>query len=410
MTHLLLIIIYLAFVSLGLPDSLLGASWPAMYPDLGLPVSAAGILSMMIAGSTIVSSLLCDRLARRYGTEKLTLGSVLLVATGLLGFSVSNSFLWLILFTVPYGLGAGSIDAALNNYVALHYTNRDMSWLHCMWGVGASLGPVIVGQVLAHGKSWKLGYRYVGLLELGIAVLLVISLPVWQQVEERRRMQAKGTTKSEKAAKARAAREAAAAEPSKPLRLRDTVRLACAPSVLIAFFCYCGIEQTAGLWASSYLVLRGGLDKDMAAGFAGLFFMGITAGRFLTGFLAMKLNHKRLMLLGLGFLAAGVCALFVAQEQGVALLGLAMIGFGCAPLYPSMIHATPLLFGKEHSQAMIGVQTAAAYVGTCLIPPLFGLLSRYLGLGLFPFYLLALLVLMAVVLLHILKQKKESFD
>ena len=372
MVQLLLAVIYLAFISLGLPDSLLGAAWPSMYTAFGVPVSWAGVVSVIISLGTIVSSLQSDRLTRLLGTGKVTAISVGMTALALLGFSASRSFWMLCLWAVPYGLGAGSVDAALNNYVALHYTSRHMSWLHCMWGVGASLGPYIMGYALSGGQGWAMGYRYIALLQAGLTVILVCSLPMW---------------KSRPGRQAEGGRDAA-------LPLRQVMAIPGAKEVVATFFCYCALEQTAGLWAGSYLVLQKGIPAATAARFAGLFYVGITVGRAASGFLTLRLNDTQMVRLGQGILAAGLAALLLPLPETAALAGLVLAGLGCAPVYPSIIHATPVHFGAERSQAMIGVQMAFAYTGTCLMPPLFGLLADVFGSALYPFYLLALLVLM----------------
>lgn len=376
MFQLLLAIIYLAFISLGLPDSLLGSAWPAMYQELAVPVSYAGGISMIIAVGTIVSSLQSDRFTRKFGTGKITAFSVLLTAVALFGFSISHSYIALCLWAVPYGLGAGSVDASLNNYVALHYESRHMSWLHCMWGVGASLGPYVMGYTLSGGQSWTMGYRYIAVLQITLTVILFFSLPLWH-----RKQQANMDTVQTE-------------ESSKPLSLREVIRIPGAREVMITFFCYCALEQTSGLWASSYLVLRHGLSADTAAGFASLFFGGITVGRALSGFLTMKFNDMQLIRLGQGVISLGILLLLLPAGKESALLGLVLIGLGCAPVYPSIIHSTPEHFGAEKSQAMIGAQMASAYVGTCLMPPLFGLIANHTSAALLPVYLLLILALM----------------
>ncbi len=374
MFHLLLAVVYLAFISLGLPDGLLGAAWPSIYPALGVPVSYAGAVSMTIAAGTIISSLLSDRLTRLLGTGKVTLVSVAMTAAALFGFSFSHSFLLLILWAVPYGLGAGSVDAALNNYVALHYASSHMSWLHCMWGIGAAAGPYIMGYALAGSQGWNAGYRYVGLIQLILTAILLASLPFWKKRP--------GT-----------AEEAAS---SKPLTLPEILRIPGAKPVLICFLCYCGLEATASLWASSYLTLHRGIAPETAASMASLFFLGITAGRAASGFAAMKLRDAQMIRLGLMLIGAGLIILLIPGPAVLAAAGILLVGLGCAPIYPCIIHSTPARFGADKSQAMIGVQMAAAYVGSCLVPPLFGLIAGNVSVGLWPVYLLALLVLMSV--------------
>ena len=374
MIQLLLPIIYLAFISLGLPDSLLGSAWPSLYPVLGVPVSSMGLLSMLTSLGTIVSSLQSDRLTRTFGTGRVTAFSTALTALALFGFSVSRSFWMLCLWAVPYGLGAGSIDAALNNYVALHYKSRHMSWLHCMWGVGTVISPMLMSRALSAGQGWSSGYRTVACLQTVIAAILFCSLPLW-----------KGRTVS-----------ADSPEPdAKALRLGEVFRIPGAKEVMACFFCYCALETTAGNWASSYLTLTKGVPAETAAAFAGLFYTGITVGRALCGFITFKLNDTQMIRLGQGVLAAGVAALFLPAPRILALAGLVLIGVGCAPIYPSIIHSTPDHFGADKSQAVIGIQMASAYVGNLVMPPLFGLIANRITPALFPVYLLVLLGIMA---------------
>lgn len=372
MVHLLLAVIYLSFISLGLPDSLLGSAWPSIYPQLNVPVSYAGIISMIIAAGTILSSLQSDRLTRALGTGRVTAISVAMTAVALYGFSVSGSFWQLCLWAVPYGLGAGSVDASLNNYVALHYASRHMSWLHCMWGIGASLGPYIMGLALTGGRGWNMGYRTIALMQLGLTAVLVLSLPLWKRGQE----------------------ETDAAGGGRAMTLPEVAALPGVKQVMAAFFCYCGVEQTTGLWAASYLVLSRGLEADTAASLAGAFYVGITLGRGVCGFLTLRFTDVQMVRLGQGILALGVLALLLPLGVWSAAAGLVLVGLGCAPVYPSLIHATPDHFGAEKSQAVIGVQMASAYVGTCLMPPLFGWIAQRIGTGVFPAYLLLLLVMM----------------
>ena len=376
MIHLLLAVIYASFISLGLPDSLLGSAWPAMYPQLGVPVSYSGIVFMIISVGTIISSLQSDRLTRRLGTGKVTAFSVAMTAAALLGFSVSHEFWQLCLWAVPYGLGAGSVDASLNNYVALHYESRHMSWLHCMWGVGAAAGPYIMGRVITGGGTWNGGYRCIALIQIALMAVLLLSLPLW-----------KGRPQAE---------NAAGAADAKSLSVREAVKISGVKNVLICFFCYCALEQTTGLWASSYLTLYKGVPAETAASYASMFFIGITAGRALNGFAAMKLNDVQMVRMGELIIACGVVVMFLPLGAGVSLAGLVIIGLGCAPVYPCLIHATPEHFGADRSQAVIGIQMACAYVGTSLMPPLFGLIAGHITVALLPVYLLVLLALMSV--------------
>lgn len=390
MIHLLLAIIYLAFISLGLPDALLGSAWPSMYTQFHVPVSYAGIISMIITGCTIISSLMSDRLTRAFGTGKVTAVSVALTSTGLLGFYSSDSFTALCLWAIPYGLSAGSIDAALNNYVALHYTSRHMSWLHCMWGIGASTGPYIMGYVLSGGRSWNIGYLWISFLQIVLTAILFFSLPLWKKVSR-----AAGKTVDSDAADAGSEAESSGADTSGPvLTLPQILRISGAKEIMVTFFCYCALEQTAGLWASSYLVLHHGLDAKTAAGYASLFYVGITVGRALNGFLTIRFDDTRLIRLGQSIILAGIIIVLLAFGSVPALFGLIIIGLGCAPIYPCIIHSTPAHFGADKSQALIGVQMASAYVGSTLMPPIFGWIANHISIRLFPVYLLGILLLM----------------
>lgn len=376
MTSLLIVIIYLAFISLGLPDGLLGSAWPVMYGEFVVPVSYAGIVSTIICVGTIISSLQSDRLTRKLGTGKVTALSVATTAIALFGFASSHSFFAVCLWAVPYGLGAGCVDAALNNYVALHYESHHMSWLHCMWGLGATVGPYIMGWVLTGGHVWNLGYKYVGIIQIVLTGILIFSLPLW-----------KGRTVQNQDG------EEVEME-SKALSLPEIIRIPGAKEIMVAFFCYCGLEQTAGLWASSYLVLQRGIDVETAARFASLFYLGITIGRGICGFITMKLNDRQMIRLGFGIIGIGIAILILPLGETMALIGLVMVGLGCAPVYPCIIHSTPEHFGAENSQAIIGVQMASAYIGSASLPPLFGLIANHVHPGIYPFYLAVVLILM----------------
>ena len=370
MASLLLPVIYLAFISLGLPDALLGSAWPSMYTELGASLSWAGIVSMIISVGTIVSALCSERLNLRLGTGGVTFLSVMLTAVALLGFSLSTSFWQLCLWAVPYGLGAGSVDAALNNYVALHYESRHMSWLHCMWGVGASIGPVIMGRALA-GGTWQGGYRTIALLQFALTAVLLLSLRLWKRPQAN----VEGAD-------------------FKPHPIPELLRRPGVPQVLLCFFCYSALEATAGMWAASYCTLVRGIDAETAARWASLFYVGITIGRGVCGFLTMKISDQNMIRLGQALIAAGVVLILAPLGQGTLFAGLITVGLGCAPIYPSIIHETPVNFGRDVSMSMTGLQMATAYVGSCLMPPLFGLLAQYVTPTLYPWFLAVILALM----------------
>ncbi len=379
MTTLLLIIIYFAFISLGLPDSLLGSIWPIAHRELGVPLAWSGPIFMIISLGTVVSSLFSDRLTRRLGAGLVTVLSIALTALALFGFGISTSYWMLCLWAVPYGLGAGSIDAALNNYVALHFKSRHMSWLHCMWGIGASTGPYIMNMILTQGGTWHQGYQTISLIQLILTAVVMLSLPLWKK---QRLVSDANTTNSN--------------SPSHALSLREIFALRGAKEVMITFFAYCALEQTAGLWASSYLSNFRGIDPVTAAGYASLFYLGITGGRAISGFITFLLNDSQMIRLGQGIAALGLLLLLFAPIDALSLAGLVIIGLGCAPIYPSIIHSTPAHFGTDKSQAVIGVQMASAYLGNVFMPPLFGLIARYTSIALYPVYLILLLILMII--------------
>ncbi len=391
MVSLLLSIIYLAFISLGLPDSLLGSAWPVMYEELSVPVSFAGIISMIIAIGTVISSLFSDSLTKKIGAGKITAISVGMTAFALLGFSFSNSFWMLCLLAIPYGLGAGSVDAALNNYVALHYASRHMSWLHCMWGVGTVIGPNIMSYALTDGQSWNTGYRYVSFIQIALTVILIISLPLWKK---------KAIGKEEP--------KENNSEYTKPLSPLKTIRILGAKEIMLTFFCYCAVEQTAMLWASSYMNLHNGMSPELSALCASIFFIGLTVGRLINGFLTFKFNDTQMIRIGQTLIVVGAIALLIPLGNIVSIIGLIIIGLGCAPIYPCIIHATPDHFGADKSQAMIGVQMASAYIGTCLMPPLFGLIANHINVALLPIYLLVLTLVMIIVHEKLIKKTTRN--
>lgn len=365
----LLIIIYVAFISLGLPDSLLGSSWPTIYEQMNVPISYGGIVSMVISGGTILSSLFSGKVIKKLGTGWTTAISVLMTAIALLGFSVSNSYWMLCLMAVPLGLGAGSVDAALNNFVALHYEARHMSWLHCFWGIGATTGPVIVSACLKAGGDWQTGYGVISLLQFALVFVLFCSLPLWKKAGEKSE-----DVREEKEAK-------------KETSTLALIKIKGAKAALISCFFYCALEASAGLWGSSYLVMVKGVSVVKAAKWISLFYFGITFGRFLSGFLTMKLSNKQMVRLGQLIGMVGVACFFMPFGVYMQLAGLFFLGLGCAPIYPCLLHETPNNFGAEVSQGMMGLQMACAYVGTTFMPTLLGFLAKHVSYKLYPVYL-----------------------
>lgn len=373
MFSFLLPVIYIAFISLGLPDSILGAAWPVMGAELNAPLEACGIISMIIAGGTIVSSLMSDRLTRRFGAGLITSASVALTAAALFGFSIAPNYSALCLLAVPYGLGAGAVDSALNNFVALHYKARHMSWLHCFWGVGASSGPYIMAFYLTGNAGWHGGYRAISFIQVVLTALLIFSLPLWKKVSDQSESDSVNEAIESKSAK----------------KNSEVIKIRGVPYILIAFFCYCAMELSTGLWASSYLVTFRNVEPDLAARFASFFYLGITGGRLLNGFVAEKLGDRNMIRIGACTAAAGiVMVLLPFSFDYSALAGLIVIGLGCAPIYPSIIHATPDNFGRSNSQAIVGLQMASAYTGSTLMPTFFGVIASKAGIGIYPLYLM----------------------
>lgn len=388
MAGLLLTLIYICFISLGLPDSLLGSAWPMLHTEINVPVSFAGIISMIISVGTIISSLMCDQIQRKYGTGKITAVSIALTAIALFGFSMSTEFWMLVLWAIPYGLGAGGVDAVLNNYVALHYKSQHMSWLHCMWGLGASISPYIMSFSLIRLDSWNYGYLIVSIIQIVLSAFIFTSLPLWN--------------KAEKLSVENIEIECDAP----PLTFREVFSIAGAIPCFLAFFGYCALEMTTSLWASSYLVETKGISPEAAAGFASMYYIGITVGRGINGFLAMKFNDRFLVRLGLGIIGTGILLVILPFHSVLSLIGFVVMGLGSAPVYPCIMHMTPDIFGKDKSQRMIGMQMAFAYMGFLTVPPLFGIIANHISIALLPVFVLVLLVIITFMHEMLLKKTK----
>ena len=399
MFSLLLLIIYLSFVSLGLPDAVLGAAWPIIHEEFGVPISFSGSIYMLISCCTILSSLKSESLRLRFGTGKITAFSVLLTAVAIFGFSISPSLSVMLFFAIPYGLGAGSVDAALNHYVAVHYSGRSMNWLQCMWGIGAALGPYILGFVLQRGESWRSGYLVLSMIQATLTIILFLSLGLWGKEEKKEKTEEKKT----------------------PMSFRQILSITGAKECLVSFFLYCAIEQTLGLWSGSFMVYSLKIEAKLAASFVALFYFGITFGRFLAGILAAKWQDEALILGGCGILFLGLVLLFCSMvpSQEVKLFGmelrqllvicaLLLSGLGCAPIYPAIIHSTPRNFGAENTSALIGKQMAAAYIGSMSFPPFFGVLAKIFGTGLFPFFSAVLFFGMLFMYRNLLYKTREK--
>ena len=397
MIHLLLAVIYVSFISLGLPDSLLGAAWPSIYQGFGVPVSYSGVIFCIISVGTVLSSLQSDRMTRRFGAGGVTAISVAMTAAALFGFSISTQFWMLCLWAIPYGLGAGSVDAALNNYVALHYRSRHMSWLHCFWGVGAMAGPLIMSQYMSLGVDWRMGYLTVAIIQFVLVAVLIATLPLWDKVAE------KTSQKKQEA-------DANGENPGEPEREADLdppiasgkggflapLKIKGAKIALISFFLYCGVEITLGLWGSSFLITEKGIDAAAAAQWVSLYWGGLTVGRLVSGFLAIRFNNQQMIRIGEFTVLLGVVCLLLPSPQFVCLIGFILVGAGCAPIYPCMLHETPVRFGKEDAQSMMGFQMAVCYTGSTLLPPFFGLVATKVNVGLLPVFLLVYIVIMLV--------------
>ena len=375
MLTVLLVIIYIAFISLGLPDAIMGSAWPMIHQDLNVPISVAGAVTIVVSCGTVVASFFSGRCIRKFGTGVVTVVSIALTAIGLIGVYFSTNFVWMCVLGVPLGLGAGAVDAALNNFVALHYKAKHMNWLHCFWGIGATAGPLIMSFYLLRGMSWRMGYITIGILQVILVVCCFFSLPLWRRFEEA---------------------QPADADEKADISLKKLVTIPGAKPALVAFFCYCSVEVVAGLWASSYLVMSRGVAPEHAARWVSIFYLGITIGRLVAGFVAIKLNNKMMMRIGQLLSLVGVGIMMLPFSNLFQLIGLVCLGIGCAPIYPAMLHETPNRFGKEISQGIMGIQMAVAYVGILVMPPVAGVLMRAVSFSLLPYILCGLVLIMFI--------------
>lgn len=376
MLILLLVIIYIAFISLGLPDSILGSAWPMIHQSLNVPTSYAGISTMIVSCGTIISSFFSAKLIKKFGTGKIVAVSVLMTAVSLLGISFVPDFIWVCVLGIPLGLGAGAVDSALNNFVALHYKAKHMNWLHCFWGIGATTGPFIMSIFLLRKNGWRMGYATIGIIQLTLTACLIISLPLWKKFE---------TTNNQ------------AESVKSDIKLSTIIRIPGAVPAFIGFFCYCALELTTGLWGSSYLVICKGLQAGRAAQWVSLYYLGITTGRFISGFMAIKFNDKNMIRIGQVICICGAILLLIPASAYFQLAGLVTIGLGCAPIYPAMLHETPNRFGKELSLGIMGIQMAVAYVGSTFMPPLFGFIANTFNFNILPYFQLAIVAIMLII-------------
>jgi len=340
--------------------SLLGSAWPAVSGFLNVPLHYAGYISIIITGGMAIAAILIGRTVRRFGTVAVITASVLITASGLMLFSFSNTFFFICLCAIPLGLGAGSIDASLNNYVALHYKARYMSWLHCFWGVGASIGPIIMSSFLLRNNSWNLGYRTVSIIQFCLVLLLFISIPLWEKNKVKNPVQ------------------------HHSVKFTELSQIAGFKEAIVVFLCFSTIEVITGLWGASFLVTEKNISPEVAAKWIALFYIGITSGRFISGFISMKLNNRQMIRLGQTVIGCGIVFLVLPFGNTMLLPGLFMIGLGCAPIYPSLLHQTPANFGEKYSQAMMGIQMGCSFFGATILPPLFGQVASRVGFSIFP--------------------------
>ncbi len=423
MATLFLIVIYLAFISLGIPDSMLGAAWPVMHGDIGAPFGSAGLLSIVASGGTIVSSLASGRLIQRLGTGVITLISCCLTAGALLGFAFVPTLAWLIVLCIPLGLGAGAVDSGLNHFVAANYKAHHMSWLHCFWGVGATAGPIIMSHYISSEGSWRSGYTAVAVIQFTLVLILLFTLPLWKKVAELRQSERLAeqsqpnqgasydpTTMSQETEDTSAAvsqleldheqtdaegkTTASSASKTDTTARGSLFRIPGVRFTLLTFFFYCGVETTVGLWGASFLVGSRQIEPGLAAGWISLYFAGITIGRLITGFLTLRVTNRMLILLGQVCSAVGALLLILPLPGVLLMMGLILIGIGLAPIFPGLLHETPARFGTENSARLMGYQLAMAYTGITLLPPLFGLVASYIHIGWFPFVIMAFILIM----------------
>ena len=384
--NILLVIIFLIFISLGLPDAILGAAWPEMHIDLKVDLAYGGIVSFTISICTVISSLLSDKINRHFKAGVICAASTVLTVVALFGFSICSKFWMVLLCCIPYGLGAGAIDSTVNNYVAVNYESKHMSWLHAMWGIGTIFGPYAMGLSLTVFEKWNYGYVIIGMLQILLCIMMFTSIPLWKKSSN-------NETEEDEVL------------PKEKISLKDIFKIKGVLPLLICFLCYCALESTANLWGSSYLVYNNNINSSIAASLASMFLIGLTVGRILNGFLAIKWNDDILIKLGIGIIFFGIILLFIPYSFA-AIPGFVFVGLGCAPIYPSIMHSIPIRFGKRNSQLLIGLQMAFAYLGSSLMPPLFGMLSSFLTVSFLPFFLLIILFLMFI--LHNIVIKKTT--
>jgi len=382
---LLLIIIFIAFIMLGLPNSALGSAWPVMYESFNVNLASAGIISLILSGSTVLASLYCDRAVIKFGFAKVTLWSLIAMTLSSLGFSIATNFIVLCVLAVPMGLGMGLIDASLNNAVALHFKARHMNWLHGFWGVGAFLSPIIMAYFLTSHSSWQFAYRFIGFVTLVFVAIFILTIRVWKFAPHIKETGENSTALN--------------------MPKLELLKISGVKQSLLIFFAYCAIEATVGLWATSYFVQIRNIAEDTAALWLSLYFFGIMSGRFLAGFISNYLSNIQLIKLGTSLIGIGILFFILPLPTTFLLPGLFLIGLGCAPIFPSLVHETPKKFGAIYSQSIIGLQMAFAYLGSMLMPPLFGILALFSSNSLFPLFLTIFLIIMALMIIALTSKK-----
>lgn len=379
----LLIIIFITFIGVGLPDSVLGTAWPAIYREFNLPVSLAGYISATVSACTIISSLISSKVINKFGTGVVSAVSTLMTAAALLGFAFTDNAVFFFLLAIPLGLGAGSIDTALNNFVALHYSASKMNFLHCFYGIGVAASPYVMSLALGADDNWRKGYIIIGFIQFVIALIAVLSLPLWKKAKKKD--------------------ESDNPTPPKTLTLSQLFKMPAVRMSCFAFFSYCAMELCAGSWSSTYFVNIKGLSSDKAAQIAMLFYIGLASGRFLSGIVAQKIGRWRIIRIATLILFGAIIMFILPLPVPVAAFALFFIGLGCGPVFPNLTHLTPENFGADISQSVIGVQQASSYTGIMLMPWLFGILAQTISSALFPFYLLFLFAIFASTLLLLQK-------
>ncbi|MDK2952362.1 MAG: hypothetical protein PWQ77_2027 [Kosmotogales bacterium] len=382
-TVFLLALIYLAFISLGLPDSLIGVTWPAIRAEWGMPLDAAGLITIIVSGNTIISTLMSGYLIKKIGTGKITYISCFLTGGALLGFSFSQSYFWLIILAIPLGFGAGSVDAALNNYVALHFKAHHMNWLHSFWGIGATLGPLIVSATISKTESWRSGFRVISIIQLSLAVVLLFSYPLWNMHQKQIDIEEKKKDKDQ-----------GDIDKNTEKKKKKIFRIRGVKAAIATFIFYVATELSVGLWGSSFLVHVKNISIETAATWIAMYYGGITLGRFISGFVSFKLKNTQMIRIGILMALTGTVLFSLPLPDFMLFICLILMGLGLAPIFPSMLHETPRRFGKEYSQTIIGYQMGFGYIGSTFLPPLVGVILENTTMTLFPFFLIAFIILM----------------